>query len=114
MLRARAPSHGPWEDFTLCKYSTYYTLRSNANHLYVSAEVGYTGIFSGLLRARNGTVGPWEMFSKDSFDQPGFWLLSQQNHDFVTSELGYPANDGKYGMLRARTVAPSTWEYFDS
>jgi hypothetical protein len=33
-----------------------------ANGLYVSAEIGYTGSYYGMLRARATSIGPWEIF----------------------------------------------------
>jgi hypothetical protein len=39
-------------------------LRSDANHKYVSVELGYgtTSPYRGMLRARASSVGPWERF----------------------------------------------------
>jgi len=66
MLRARATSIGPWEEFYTthgpCLGLCMTTIRSGANNLYVSAELGYTGDNYGMLRARTASAGPWENF----------------------------------------------------
>jgi hypothetical protein len=58
MLRARATSIGPWEEF----FTGMVDIQSISNGLYVSAELGYTGGNYGMLRARATSVGPWEEF----------------------------------------------------
>lgn len=68
MLRARASSIGPWEQFSLFygggDAHGSYSLRA-ANGLWVSAEVGYatSDPLYGMLRARVDKIGPWERFS---------------------------------------------------
>jgi hypothetical protein len=62
MLRARATSVGPWEEF-----QTDNEALKAANYLYVTAELGYTGTYNGMalagmLRARATSIGPWEQF----------------------------------------------------
>jgi len=115
MLRARAASVGPWEQFEECPLGPYtITLRSEANGLYVSAELGYTGTENGMqiygmLRARATSVGPWEEFQTDNE------ALKAANYLYVTAELGYT---GTYngmalnGMLRARATSIGPWEQF--
>src|SRR5205814_86811 len=47
---------------------------SNANYGFVSAELGYTGGYYGMLRARSGSIGPWEQYSiGSSGDTDGTW-----------------------------------------
>ena len=38
------------------------TFQSTVNHLYVSAELGYTGGNYAMLRARASEIGMWEQF----------------------------------------------------
>jgi len=75
LLRARAATVGPWEKFRVLQghvnapdwlnydYNVV-AFQSVANGSYVSAELGWTGNQSGLLRARPNqwTEGPWETF----------------------------------------------------
>jgi len=105
MLRARATVVGPWERFTLCYHGAYWTLRSNANGKYVSAELGYGGALNGVLRARATVVGPWEKFT---FSQ--LWARSDANGKYVSAELGY--GDALNGVLRARATVLGPWEKF--
>lgn len=72
-----------------------------ANGLYVSAEIGYTGSYYGMLRARASTVGPWEKFQKCWLDVNHFALYSEANGLYVRADLGYATTDPLYGMLRA-------------
>ncbi|WP_371785072.1 fascin domain-containing protein [Streptosporangium subroseum] len=66
MLRARSTAIGPWEQFELLfsSGSGTYALRSKANGMYVTTELGYAypGNDRGMLRARSTTIGPWEQF----------------------------------------------------
>ncbi len=68
MLRARTNVNklGPWEVFNW--YGGFnnneFEIQSNANSLFVTAELGYTGSNYAMLRARTGSnsLGPWEQF----------------------------------------------------
>ncbi|MEU8379100.1 hypothetical protein [Streptosporangium sp. NPDC048865] len=85
-------------------------IRSRANNQFVSAEVGYTGNVSGMLRARSGGAGHWERFSlcsRDGFDT----LYSYGAMNYVSAELYHTNAD--YGMLRARSNSVGPWEKFD-
>jgi hypothetical protein len=69
MLTATAASVGLKEQFKVTFGSGLLvgpgmTLRSEANQLYVSAELGYgrSSDSFGMLRARNASVGSWEQF----------------------------------------------------
>src|SRR6266498_3316638 len=65
MLRARATSVGNWEKFTIARWGpnpAMYTIRSQANGRYVSAELGYGGGRYAMLRARATSIGNWEKF----------------------------------------------------
>jgi hypothetical protein len=65
MLRARAATVGPWEKFDIVDVSPYsdkFSIRSRANGLLVSAELGYGEPYKGMLRARNEYPGPYETF----------------------------------------------------
>jgi len=87
-------------------------LYSEANHMYVSAELGYTGALYGMLRARAATVGPWERFEfcYESQFSSNFSMRSLANGKWVAAEL----NDTTvwYGMLRARSSSVGPWEKF--
>jgi hypothetical protein len=72
MLRARASEIGAWEKFRYYPVdgSSFVggriVLSSYANGLSVSAELGYNGLYDGMLRARDRLYGrhsgPWEEF----------------------------------------------------
>jgi hypothetical protein len=69
-LVARADNVDAWERYTICidsdsnpyNPSPYWTIRSQANGLLVSAEYGYSGTEWAMLRARSTSVGAWEKF----------------------------------------------------
>lgn len=113
-LRARATAVGPWERFTICQISAdgLTTIQSEANGLYVSAEIGA----DLRLRARSDRVGPWEGFylpwqgGYPSWPQDGLWIRSAANGQFVAAEMGATGNN--YGLLRARSGAVGPWERF--
>jgi hypothetical protein len=66
LLRARATTVGPWEQFRIARgidAQGPITIWSVANGRYVSAEMAWSGDRSGLLRARATSAGPWEQFS---------------------------------------------------
>lgn len=84
--------------------------RSNANGLYVSAELGYTGGNQGMLRARGSQVGPWEKFSLYYLGDGTWTMQSQANGLYVSTEIGYTG--GNYGMLRARSSQIGPWELY--
>jgi hypothetical protein len=89
-------------------------LYSEANHRYVSAELGYTGSDYGMLRARATSIGPWERFeicyaSASNFN---FSLRSLANGRWVSAELGYTGS--RYAMLRARAGSIGPWERFNA
>lgn len=52
------------------------SIRSKANGLYVSAELGYTGDLYGMLRARSSTIGPWETYLICWDDNFGMTIIS--------------------------------------
>jgi hypothetical protein len=67
MLRARADSVGPWEKYNInTNASGEISIWSLAKNRYVSAELAYSDAgpypHKGMLRARNRSVGPWEVF----------------------------------------------------
>jgi len=110
LLRARSSTVGPWEKFTLCKYTTYYTIKSNANGLYVSVELGMTGPYNGILRARSSAVGPWEKLTKTNIGNGWqFYFGSQANNKLVSVELG-ETYTGIAASLRARATSLGNWE----
>ena len=64
-----------------------------------------------MLRAR-ATVGDgWEQFFTSA--EPGgraTYFYAYGNGRYVSAELGYDGD--RYGMLRARATAVSSWEWF--
>jgi hypothetical protein len=84
-------------------------ISSDANGLYVSAELGYTGNNYAMLRARGTAVGSWELF-RVCFNGGYDTIQSQANWKYVTAELGY--SGGSYGMLRARATTVGAREKF--
>jgi hypothetical protein len=94
-------------------------LKSKANGLYVSAELGYSGDRNGMLRARAGSVGPWERFELcHNVIIPGgvpfgviSTLRSLANGKYVSVEHGY--SDNWNNMLRARADSVGSWEALD-
>lgn len=104
-LVARATTIGPNELFEVCKVdagdgSSYWTIRADVNHMYVSADWGYTGADAGLLRARSAVVGPWEQFTLPSWSQPGSFYAITYPMQWVMDTA--PAN--VYGVMRARSA----------
>ncbi|WP_433428520.1 fascin domain-containing protein [Nonomuraea sp. CA-141351] len=117
MLRARATSVGPWERFRICESdglagSTTWTIQSLANGKYVSAELNYEGHYSGLLRARADSPGPWEKFrfSGDPFTLRQSSMVSLGNGRYVTTEVNETGSS--YAMLRARASSVGAWERY--
>ncbi len=118
-LRARTPGAasgiGPWERFELqCVNGPgeIYAIKSLANNLYVSAELGWTGNSYGLLRARAASIGPWEQFHIDSGlgTTNRVHIQSQANGLWVSAEFGWTGNS--YADLRARASSIGQWETF--
>ena len=60
---ARAGAVGSWEKFNLYQSGSTHVFQSQANGLYVSAELAYRNELVGMLRARATAVGPWELFT---------------------------------------------------
>ena len=98
----RAFSVDPWSRFDLVKLGDcpwlgpaidcdVVTLRSASNGRYVSAELGYCCAHYAMLRARSGSVGPWEKFLlyRNAEQANEYWIKSQANGKFVTTELAY-------------------------
>jgi hypothetical protein len=69
MLRARSPVVGAWEKFALVPAGKdelgdpLFAIKSDFSGLYVSAELNYITGYTGMLRARATTIGPWEKFN---------------------------------------------------
>ncbi len=89
-------------------------MRSRANDLLVSAELGYadTDSLYGMLRARSSSGGDWERFtiSGDCRSTLGCVIKSKASDQYVTAELDYAGTS--YGMLRARSDTAGTWERY--
>jgi len=85
-------------------------LRSRANGLWVSAELGDVSYFYGMLRARASSVGLWESFECDAVGPSSWVIRSRATSMYASAELGYPAS--LYGMLRARAASIWPWEQY--
>jgi hypothetical protein len=90
-------------------HSSGVALQSEWNNLFVSAELGYGWPYTGMLRARSSTVGPWERFDL-AYQGGNFMIRSEANGLYVAAELGYGSPD--YGLLRARSDVHGDWETF--
>ena len=116
MLRARASSIGPWEQFYTVWFPTpqypgnEFGFYNGANGNYVSAELGYTGGNYAMLRARAAKIGPWESYYMIELSDGTIAIQSAANNNFVSAELGYTG--GNYAMLRARASSIGPWETF--
>ncbi|MET8264323.1 fascin domain-containing protein [Micromonospora arida] len=109
-LRARADKAGPWEKFTLCKHTNYFTIQSNHTGLYVSVELSHP-TYNGVLRARASAVGPWERLSKENIGNGWHYVLSSQaNNKYVSAEVDWSGS--VKGLLRARAESKGNWEVF--
>ena len=66
MLRARATVIGPWEKYMIECEDNFgdYAFKSLENNNWVTTEMGsnYSGSNQWMMRARAGSVGPWEMY----------------------------------------------------
>lgn len=116
MVRAARTSPGPWEIWNFCSYwgsGTKVTYIKNlSNGRYVSAELGYTGVDYGMLRARATSVGPWEKFVIENWGpNPSMYTIrSLANGRYVSTELGYGGS--RNNMLRARATSIGNWEKY--
>jgi hypothetical protein len=106
-LRARAAVVGPWEQYTFVSRDScggdatsacYAILGPNGR--YVSAELHYSGLLEGLLRARASRVGPWEEFEIVNVGIPQWSCPGQFNaaadyqHAFDTRGPVWDGGDG--------------------
>jgi hypothetical protein len=88
------------------------SIRSRANGLFVSAELGFGGDSYGRLRARAALVGSWELFQFCVDSPSGRWSIqSAANGRWVSTELGW--GGAMYGELRARASAIGPWEQYN-
>jgi hypothetical protein len=115
MLRARADHRGPWEEFQFCydKATKLWSIRSDANHMWVAAETGYPFADQGMLRARADEVrGPREEYRIECIkgEIGVFAIISAANDRYVAAEIGYTGKD--HAMLRARSGTVGLWEKF--
>ncbi len=112
VLRARAGTDGPWEQFECVAVGiNQWAIRSLANGRYVSTELGYPGTSYGVLRAHAGAIGSWETFTLDSVPGCSCFAIKGANSKFVSAELGYTGS--VHGLLRARAATIGPWEKFD-
>ncbi|HEX6685118.1 MAG TPA: endonuclease/exonuclease/phosphatase family protein [Candidatus Limnocylindrales bacterium] len=88
-----------------------WALASQANGLYVAAEINDGGGHNGMLRARSASAGSWESFTLHTNDKGAtVSLRSQANGLFATAEIDDAGADK--GMLRARGGNVGGWEQF--
>jgi len=86
-------------------------LQANANGLYASTELGYGGSYYAMLRARSGSIGPWEQYTLGGSGDGSTWTLrSLANGLYVSAEFGY--SGAYFGMLRARASVIGDYEKF--
>jgi surface antigen len=83
---------------------------ASANGPYVSTELGYSGANQGILRARGGSVGPWEKYLIVRQPNGTVALMSTANGKFASVEFNYP--DATQAVLRARSDTIGSWEEF--
>jgi hypothetical protein len=104
-------AHAAESSFKCTEPGSWY---SSANGLYISAEIGMSGNWWGMLRARATSVGPWERFQFCEYESgiyAGVWSIwSNAAERWVTAEFGYTG--GEYGMLRARATGIGSWERY--
>jgi hypothetical protein len=116
MLRARAYSIGPWEQYSLGDSNAgngTWALRSLANDRYVTAEFGFGGSNYGILEAQAVVIDDWEKFylyqigSQYAFQS---FLPPNSTCCYVSTEIGYGGSE--YGVLRARAYSVGSWEKY--
>jgi hypothetical protein len=95
-----------------CYPVTYFS--SNAAGQFATAEYGYNEPYTGMIRARSTTLGPWQMNRWCIDESSGAWVLQfvAANSYFVSAELGYSPGTHYYGMLRARSDTIGAWEKY--
>jgi len=88
------------------------SIRNDYNGLYVTAELGRTGVDYGMLRARNADVSTWEKFRIDRWGpNPNMYTIrSNVTGKYVSTEMGYTG--GRHAMLRARATEVGNWEKY--
>jgi hypothetical protein len=91
-----------------CRPTTIYSV---ANGKYVSTEMGETGPYKYMLRARATKIGPWEKYDI-CFDDVShvYFIKSRASGLWVSAELGYTG--ALEGLLRARASSRGSWERF--
>ena len=129
-LRARAASPLAWESFAFDlrlpplpppgtsaaspiadrRPTIPVALRANANDLYISAELGWSGTSYAAARARAASIGAWERFVLEAVAGDLWVIKSEANGRYVSAELGYQGS--WQGALRARAGSPGAWEKF--
>jgi len=93
-------------------------LKSRANGMYLSAELGYGGNLYGALRARSSSIGPWERFelcqrTEVIMGAPSYisTLQSLANGKFVSAD--WNLSGSQRGILRAGWATTAQgWEFF--
>lgn len=116
-LRAVSTSVTSLETFTLhtdnienVGYGTTISLRNEENGLYVTSEVNYTGVQTGMLRARGTNTGSWERFTVEP--QPGgeYALKSVTSNLYLSARFNATGDD--MGIVRPYASSPGSWERF--
>ena len=105
-------TEGDWMPPKGCDGLRIYGIWSRQAGRYVSAELGYGGADYGMLRARSGGIGEWEMFRTIGNCSVQCTIESIGNRMLVSAELGYQGF--AWGEMRARQPlsSPGGWEQF--
>jgi hypothetical protein len=98
---------------TLAGLSCYptFSFQNGGNGDWVSAELGYQEPWTGMLRARSSTIGPWEKWNWCYDSSTGKWSIqSNANGLWTSTEIGY--TNEHHAMLRARSSTIGSWEQY--
>jgi hypothetical protein len=112
MLAADSATVGSLQQFSECydPQTGAISFRSNANGLWVSAELTYGGNNYAELRARATTIGPWERYRLVGSAGGVVAMESLANQQYVSAEILYQSPYAD--LLRARSASVGPWEQF--
>jgi len=80
-------------------------------NVYVSTELYDEGGYAGRLRARSGSIGPWEKYTQWFSDDHRYTAFqSRANNMFVSADISI--GGGGEGMLIANRSQIGAWESF--
>lgn len=111
MLRARstAGALGTWEHFSICAYNgrTDLIFIQGTSGYLVTAEYGYAGNSTGMLRGRGEWPGAWEIFEVWS-DNGVYFLRNQATKGWVSVRVDLSGSSAN--MLRGNGGSAGPWE----